>query len=333
MDTLIILLLTGAAIYFVVRKLVLDQRCVSCHRPRVARALACPYCGATYPSQPTVAGTARLVALNGTLQGREFPLQGAQFEIGSQSGTHLQLPDGAVAAYHAVVASQHGQFVLYDRHTSSGTFVNGRPVAQYVLRPGDRIQIGGTVLAFRVDRPQLTLPNVARGGMPLAPPNWIRLESGVRALPRPRQISGGGALLALLCFFLPWISVSCGNGVSISASGWTLATAPQASGGNSSAWLLLLVPLAALAVLWLLYRVLNGDASGEAGLSKWELVAGGAGLAPLVLLFIGLEQARSDPRNLGLGALIQFELGYWLTWVGFSAVIAGGWMEQRSKQP
>ena len=58
---------------------------------------------------------------------------------------------------------------------------------------------------------------------------------------RGHTISTSGAALAIICFFLPWVSQSCGNEPPRVRSGWELVT-----DGDR---LVLLVPLVALAVL------------------------------------------------------------------------------------
>ena len=59
---------------------------------------------------------------------------------------------------------------------------------------------------------------------------------------KARRVTVSAATFVLICFFLPWVQVSCG-GARDSASGFDLAR-----GGDQLLWL---VPLLMLAVIWL----------------------------------------------------------------------------------
>ena len=49
---------------------------------------------------------------------------------------------------HAEILGTGKNFVLRDLNSTNGTFVNGQRIERHELRPGDRIQIGRTVLLF-----------------------------------------------------------------------------------------------------------------------------------------------------------------------------------------
>lgn len=59
--------------------------------------------------------------------------------------------DQRVSRHHAQIAFKYGQFLLYDLNSTNGSTVNGQPVTQIVLSPGDRISLGGLELIFQVD--------------------------------------------------------------------------------------------------------------------------------------------------------------------------------------
>jgi hypothetical protein len=70
----------------------------------------------------------------------------------------------------------------------------------------------------------------------------LQVTKGATSMERARRVSMSAATVVLICFFLPWIQVSCG-GFTDSDSGFDLAR-----GGDRSLWL---VPLLMLAVIWL----------------------------------------------------------------------------------
>lgn len=55
-----------------------------------------------------------------------------------------------VSRQHARIEFKYGQFLLFDLNSTNGTLVNGRPVTQIVLTPGDRISLGGFEVLFQV---------------------------------------------------------------------------------------------------------------------------------------------------------------------------------------
>jgi len=69
--------------------------------------------------------------------------------IGRSRGCELTLPVGEASRRHAMVWFEDGDFRVRDLGSTNGTFLNGEPLeAERVLRPGDRIEIGGVSLTF-----------------------------------------------------------------------------------------------------------------------------------------------------------------------------------------
>lgn len=60
----------------------------------------------------------------------------------------MRLLDTEVSRTHAAIEREGDKFVLKDRNSSNGTFVNGAQVKSRTLKPGDQIQIGRTILQF-----------------------------------------------------------------------------------------------------------------------------------------------------------------------------------------
>jgi len=58
--------------------------------------------------------------------------------------------DQRVSRRHAQIAFRYGQFLLYDLNSTNGTMINGQPVTQIVLSPGDKISLGGLEMIFQV---------------------------------------------------------------------------------------------------------------------------------------------------------------------------------------
>ncbi|MGH7201706.1 MAG: ATP-binding protein [Planctomycetaceae bacterium] len=91
---------------------------------------------------------ATLLVIQGIDQGARFELSGETVGIGRGVQNAVRILDTEVSRQHAVLHAESGRYVLTDRRSSNGTFVNGEPVGRQELRDGDQIQLGRTVLVF-----------------------------------------------------------------------------------------------------------------------------------------------------------------------------------------
>ncbi|MEZ5416815.1 MAG: SpoIIE family protein phosphatase [Vicinamibacterales bacterium] len=64
--------------------------------------------------------------------------------IGRRTESDVRLVGSDVSREHAEVAAEHGHYVLRDRGSRYGTFVNGAPVTEHRLAHGDKVQFGRT---------------------------------------------------------------------------------------------------------------------------------------------------------------------------------------------
>ncbi len=88
--------------------------------------------------------SALLHIVSGPDKGKKFQLfEGEPLLLGRSRHCFTQLNDPHVSRVHCEMELEDGQVVITDME-SSGTFVNGRRVAEHVLRPGDVVQIGET---------------------------------------------------------------------------------------------------------------------------------------------------------------------------------------------
>lgn len=102
---------------------------------------------------------ASLHVIEGPDRGRLFALTGSTITIGRSAENTIVLNDVAVSGLHSkIVRSESGQFTLHDNASTNGTFVNGREARVVDLKHGDTVRIGGTVLAFEVQRQGGILP-------------------------------------------------------------------------------------------------------------------------------------------------------------------------------
>jgi sigma-B regulation protein RsbU (phosphoserine phosphatase) len=93
-------------------------------------------------------------------QGRRVVvLDRPQFLIGRRTAADLQIVSTDVSREHAEIVQDEGRYLLRDRGSRYGTFVNGEQITERVLEHGDRIRLGRTdaiELVFATDGAKTT---------------------------------------------------------------------------------------------------------------------------------------------------------------------------------
>ena len=75
---------------------------------------------------------------------RLVPVDKAIFLIGRRTAADLQLVNADVSREHAEIAQDGARYLLRDRGSRYGTFVNGEQITERALEHGDRIRLGRT---------------------------------------------------------------------------------------------------------------------------------------------------------------------------------------------
>jgi RND family efflux transporter MFP subunit len=123
---------------------------------------------------------------------------GVEYVIGRSPNADLTLNDKKSSKRHAMIFSRDGRFFVRDLGSANKTFVNGDPIEESVLGPGDELRIGSAVFhasdervsqddqEFLLARTQLGLPSAellaqigAGAAQPAAPPRRSRLTLAV----------------------------------------------------------------------------------------------------------------------------------------------------------
>jgi hypothetical protein len=89
-----------------------------------------------------------LRVLDGADRGRVFENVPTPLTIGREEGNSVQLNDERVSRCHLKIQDDDEKLVLTDLESTNGTKVNGENVRAWILRPGDVIALGRTVLLF-----------------------------------------------------------------------------------------------------------------------------------------------------------------------------------------
>lgn len=89
-----------------------------------------------------------LRVLDGADRGRVFAELPAPITIGREEGNSVQLNDERISRFHLKIQEDSGKLVLTDLESTNGTRVNGEDAHLRILRFGDVISLGRSVLLF-----------------------------------------------------------------------------------------------------------------------------------------------------------------------------------------
>jgi pSer/pThr/pTyr-binding forkhead associated (FHA) protein len=84
--------------------------------------------------------------LDGADRGRTFDDVPTPVTIGREEGNPVQLNDERISRFHIKIQEDEGKLVLTDLESTNGTRVNGENVKICLLRPGDIVSIGRTLM-------------------------------------------------------------------------------------------------------------------------------------------------------------------------------------------
>ncbi|MBW2282425.1 MAG: FHA domain-containing protein [Deltaproteobacteria bacterium] len=90
----------------------------------------------------------RLAIVSGPLAGTVVALKSGKTRIGYLEDNDITLNSTTVSRYHAEITSRGRRTQIQDLGSKNGTRVNGQPVRESPLQPGDRIQMGEVELLY-----------------------------------------------------------------------------------------------------------------------------------------------------------------------------------------
>jgi Nif-specific regulatory protein len=89
-----------------------------------------------------------LAAIDGPAKDHTFILSGDEISIGRDSSNTIAISDVSLSRRHCVLRRDGDSYVLRDLESRNGTFINGAVIKESVLRNGDKIAVGDSVLVF-----------------------------------------------------------------------------------------------------------------------------------------------------------------------------------------
>ena len=95
------------------------------------------------------AKSAWLKVVRGEFEGKEYLVFAGTTSIGNNAkNTIVLFKDRLVGPNHCDIVLEGSKYVLVDKGTPMGTVVNGQRITRHVLRRGDSIAVGNSVMVF-----------------------------------------------------------------------------------------------------------------------------------------------------------------------------------------
>lgn len=84
-----------------------------------------------------------------------IPLAKPVTTLGRQLENDIVFHEDFLSRFHAEIIHENGKYVLYDKDSTSGTFVNGRRINRCVLNSGDLISLANIYIMFVNNNPNI----------------------------------------------------------------------------------------------------------------------------------------------------------------------------------
>ncbi len=97
----------------------------------------------------TETSSALLKVMEGPDAGLEYIMDTSEIVIGRR-GCDINLNDRLVSRKHLSIEASGGRYLLKDLGSTNGSFLNGSPVSMEFIKHGDEIQVGSTLLKFKI---------------------------------------------------------------------------------------------------------------------------------------------------------------------------------------
>lgn len=83
------------------------------------------------------------------------PLRKRVTSLGRQLENDVVIHEDYLSRFHAEIVYEHGVYVLYDKESTSGTYVNSRKIDRCVLNSGDLISLANVSMMFVDNNPKI----------------------------------------------------------------------------------------------------------------------------------------------------------------------------------
>ncbi|POX62827.1 FHA domain-containing protein [Streptomyces sp. Ru62] len=109
-----------------------------------------------------------IVGRTGPFTGQSVVLGDAPLTFGRKSDNDVVIVSVSASRLHAEIVTENGTYVLHDRGSRNGTYVNEQRVIRHELTPGDTIRIGDESFLFETQEAVETVMDLSQLALPRA---------------------------------------------------------------------------------------------------------------------------------------------------------------------
>jgi pSer/pThr/pTyr-binding forkhead associated (FHA) protein len=84
-----------------------------------------------------------------------IPLVKQVTTLGRQLGNDIVFHEEFLSRFHAEIICENGMYILVDKNSTSGTFVNGKKIDRCVLNSGDLLALANIYIMFVNNNPKI----------------------------------------------------------------------------------------------------------------------------------------------------------------------------------
>ncbi|MCB5169152.1 FHA domain-containing protein [Streptomyces bambusae] len=107
-----------------------------------------------------------IVGRTGPFAGQSVVLGSAPLTFGRKGDNDVVIVSPSASRLHAEIVAEEAGFVLYDRDSRNGTYVNEQRVTRHVLRPNDEVRIGDETFLYEAQDSMETVVNLSQLDLP-----------------------------------------------------------------------------------------------------------------------------------------------------------------------
>jgi len=85
---------------------------------------------------------ARLVVLSEGFTGLSHELKAEKVSVGRVEDNAFQIAESSISSHHCEIVKQGEDYLVRDLNSTNGTFIDGEPVTEAVLKPGHLLRLG-----------------------------------------------------------------------------------------------------------------------------------------------------------------------------------------------
>ena len=100
----------------------------------------------------------KLVVATPPLAGQSFDVTEEKASVGRLADNKICLAEASVSSHHCELQAKGDEILVKDLNSTNGTFINGDPVKEATLKPGQTLRLGSIELRYETGKRQMDQP-------------------------------------------------------------------------------------------------------------------------------------------------------------------------------